>query len=148
VLLVPVLDVSVDVLAVPAVDVDEPNSEIRLCRLENRLPGPLVELTASVEPLELEVLLVPCDCNADIRFCRKLPIACAALELEDDELLESELVELDELPELLESLTPICCRALATAPIRPPPGGGGMLPTVLLESLLPDCVPDWICDQK
>jgi len=138
---VPVLAVSDDVLVL-LVDVDEPNSEIRLCRLDNRLPGPLVELTASVEPLELALLLVPSDCKADIRFCRKLPIACAALEVEDEELLESELVEPDELPELLESPTPICCRALAIAPIRPPPlppgGGGGMLPMVLLESLLPD----------
>ena len=120
---------------------DEPSSEIRLCKLASSLPGPPKE---SLEPLAVDELLL-CDCKADIRFCRKAPMACAASDELDEVLPESELVELPEVPVLLElpvPLTPICDKASAMAPIKPPPppgGGGGMLPTVLPESLPPDC---------
>jgi hypothetical protein len=145
-----VVELAEDVLP----DDDEVNCEIRLCRLAASFPGPPTALAESDDPLALDEL--PCDCKADIRLCKKLPIACAALDVLDVELVESELVELVELlevPLLLESLvpvTPICDKASAMAPIRPPPppGGGGVLPTALLELLLPDCVLHPICDVK
>ncbi len=145
------------VLAVLLEDDDEPNWEIRFCSAAASFPGPPTLLAASLDPLDVDELLLS-DCRADIRFCRKLPIACAALELPDvleDESVEPELVELLELPLLLESLapvTPICDRASAMAPSKPPPpppgGGGGMPPMALLESLPPDCVLDPISDVK
>jgi len=139
----------------------EPNCEIRLCRLAASLPGPPTASDESLDPLDVDELL-PCDCKTDIRFCRKLPIACAAFDVLDDELVEFvpvALVELLDVPLLLESLvpvTPICDKALAMAPIKPPPlpppppggGGGGKPPMELPESLLPDCVLNPICDVK
>jgi len=138
----------------------EVSCEIRLCKLAASLPGPPTALAESLDPLDVEELL-PCDCRAAIRLCKKLPIACAALDVADvleDELVESVPVELVELPDVpllpasLVPVTPICDRALAMASIKPPPpppgGGGGMPPTELLESLPPDCELNPICDVK
>ena len=141
-----VVELAEDVLP----DDDEVNCEIRLCRLAASFPGPPTALAESDDPLALDEL--PCDCKADIRLCKKLPIACAALDVLVDELVESELVELPEelLLVSLVPVTPICDKASAMAPIKPPPppGGGGVLPTALLELLLPDCVLHPICDVK
>jgi hypothetical protein len=152
VLLVPVDDVE-DVSLVD--EDDEPSSEIRLCRLDASLPGPPTALAASVESLADDELLL-CACKAAIKFCRKLPIACAALVV-PEALLESELVELLDVPVLLESLvpvTPIWDKALAMASIKPPLalplpcGVGGMPPMAFPESLPLDCVLIPHCDVK
>lgn len=154
-------DVEVD--AVDAVDVaaEVDNCEIRSCNADASPPGPPLPDVADVAdvPLTDEVLselddesLLPCDCKADIRLCRKLPMACAASDDALVLLLES-VLEVDAvlpvlLPELLESpVTPIDCKASAIAPIKPPPpprgGGGGMLPMPLVPSLPPDWL-DWV----
>ena len=137
-------DVLEDVLLL---DEDEvPSSAIRLCRLAASLPGPPA-FDEPLDPLDVEVLPL-CACSALIRLCKKPLMACAALEVPDEELLESELVDLLDVPVLLVPVTPICDKASAMAPIKPPPppgGGGGMLPTVLL---LPDCVLHPICDVR
>ena len=131
------------------------SSEIRLFRLLCRLAGPLLPLTLEVDGLlslspslsVLEVLLLPCACNAAIRLCRNAETAWSALLLDDVEEVEVEddvddVPEVDE-PELelsLELPTPIDDSALEIAPSKPPPlspdGGGGGAPIELLLSVL------------
>jgi len=128
------------------------SSEIRLFRLLCRLAGPLLPLTLEVDALlslspslsVLEVLLLPCACNAAIRLCRNAETAWSALLLDDVEEVEVEddvddVPEVDE-PELsLELPTPIDDSALEIAPSKPPPlspdGGGGSEPRELMLSV-------------
>ena len=133
-------------------ELDEVSSEIRLFRLLCRLAGPLLPLTLEVDALlslspslsVLEVLLLPCACNAAIRLCRNAETAWSALLLDDVEEVEVEddvddVPEVDE-PELsLELPTPIDDSALEIAPSKPPPlspdGGGGSEPRELMLSV-------------
>ena len=139
---------------------DDVNSEIRLCRLAANPDGPplMPGVVADVMPevvlevvldalLDVESVLPLCACNAAIRLCRKLPIACAALSA----LVEELDVELEEALVLLVELEsdwppmPICANASEIAPSSPPPappGGGGQLPTLPLALVLLE--PDWL----
>lgn len=135
------------------------SSEIRLFRLLCRLAAPLLPLTLEVDVLlslspslsvleVLEVLLLPCACNAAIRLCRNAETAWSALLLDDVEDVEEVEDEVDDVPEVdepelelsLELPTPIDDSALEIAPSKPPPlspdGGGGGAPIELLLSVL------------
>lgn len=140
---------SLEVLELPEEVV---NCEIRLCRLEARAPGPPVALVLALAEVLL-LSLLPCACNAAIRLCRKLPIACAALSPDVDELGVELLDALLALVPVLSLCDPMPIEESASeiAPSNPPPplGGGGGRPFVLLlVSVLPDCDAPLICDNR
>jgi hypothetical protein len=149
-----------------------------LCSVASAVLAALLELDAVLEEVESVLEVVPvlyvvpetavdavlcvpelsdCDCRAAARLWMNCWSASAAVVAS---VLEDVGVDDDEVPEVLLSvvasvpvvelvpLTPLCCNASMSAPIKPPPGGGGDGAFVLEVALLPLAVVDWLWLRK